>query len=67
MEYESMTCDRCVDIHEGQRLGTNSQPCQCDCHFHTGYIVPNNSGTNYTLCDPNGTVYCAGTSYFGNH
>ena len=28
-----MTCDRCYDIHLGQRNGTNNNPCQCDCHM----------------------------------
>ena len=63
MEYESMTCDRCIDIHERQRLGTNNQPCRCDCHFTYGFGTASNSIQG----DPNGTAQISGFIDFGNN
>lgn len=27
-----MTCERCEDIHKGQRTGEHRDPCDCECH-----------------------------------
>ena len=52
-----MTCDRCYDIHLGQRNGTNYNPCQCDCHLVSDggtttssyhWLIPNFESTSTT-------------------
>lgn len=53
-----MSCDRCVDIHEAQRLGVVRYPCECDCHMSSG------TGTDYPhywptcTCGQNSTLPC---------
>jgi hypothetical protein len=57
-----MSCDRCVDIHNGQMCGSNNKPCMCDCHGNSFYPVWCNGtidptygiGTTVTTCDSSG-------------
>ena len=54
-----MTCNRCSDIHEAQKLGKTQNACCCGCHdtytvSTTGTTVPNNftftSGNEFNTC-----------------
>lgn len=46
-----MSCDRCIDIHQAQRLGLSRLPCACDCHINnsTGTIEWNNCSCDHTV------------------
>jgi hypothetical protein len=30
-----MSCDRCVDIHNAQKLGNTVEQCKCSCHSNS--------------------------------
>ncbi len=43
-----MTCERCKDIHEAQKSGANSKPCECKCHDGlTDIIKPKDTPNPY--------------------
>ena len=45
-----MTCDRCKDIHEGQKLGKVLDSCRCSCHNTFSFEL----NTNNQFTFPNG-------------
>lgn len=39
-----MSCERCSDIHQGQILGSNTKPCECDCHDSNTWTTTDTTG-----------------------
>ena len=45
-----MTCDKCEDIHAAQLTGFSSEPCKCECHDSSHFII------NYTTSTTDGEI-----------
>lgn len=57
-----MSCNRCYDIHEAQKLGKTQESCKCHCHDNnTWSTIPTITWTNHTTAgSPTFTCNIAG-------
>lgn len=55
-----MTCNRCYDIHEAQKLGNTQQPCKCTCHKYSYSTGGNITWTDLT--STSSTIDCNSSS-----